>query len=79
LEGKIIKENRLKHCWEYYNCSEQSRKICPAYHQGKMDNNFKDCFFYIDNTYIGGPEKHGPCLDCDWRKSNNFVELKGYQ
>ena len=52
-------------CWEFYNCSETSKKICPAYKKGSSDDRFRECWLFIDDNLNGGPEKKGPCASCE--------------
>jgi len=71
-----IDEKNFKTCWDYYNCSEESKKICPAYKIGNENSNFNDCPLWIPNIELGGPEKHGPCYQCEWYKKFHNFHLK---
>ena len=53
-------------CWEYFNCSEKNKKLCPAYSRGYRDKKFRECWLFIENNLKGGPEKNGPCASCEW-------------
>ena len=75
MGGDSISENGFKPCWEYFKCSEESKKICTAYRVGKSEKNFKDCYFYVYNSVTGGPEKHGPCVNCEWNQKYGFQYL----
>jgi hypothetical protein len=44
-------------CWEYFNCSESSKKICAAYKTGCSDKKFRECWLFINDNKNGGPEK----------------------
>lgn len=61
-------------CWEYFNCSESSKKICAAYKTGCSDKKFRECWLFINDNINGGPEKNGPCATWEWllKYTSNF-------
>ena len=61
-------------CWEYFKCSELSKKKCPAYKRGSVDKKFRECWLFINDNLNGGPEKKGPCANCEWllKYTSNF-------
>ena len=56
-------ESTLK-CWEYFDCSEESKKECIVYQSRNDKTIFSECWFKY-NTLEGGPAKRGPCYKCD--------------
>ena len=61
-------------CWKYFKCSESSKKTCKAYRKGFRDDNFRECWLFINDNLNGGPEKNGPCASCEWllKYTSNF-------
>ncbi len=51
-------------CWEYFDCEEKFRKICPVYLQHTINFPFCEGWF-IFKSKQGGPAKRGPCSECD--------------
>ena len=74
LEEKSTLEKINVTCWEYFNCSESSKKICPAFKKGIDDGNFRECWLFIKDNLKGGPEEKGPCASCEWllKYTSNF-------
>jgi len=66
-------------CWEYYKCSKESMKSCPAFSIGFECKNFGDCWFFIKDNEIGGPEHHGPCATCEWNHLHGFFSSQNKQ
>ena len=58
--------NGFKNCWEYFNCSESTKKQCSAFHIGRGEKKFTDCYIFIKDCRVGGPAKNGPCAECEW-------------
>jgi len=68
----------FQHCWEYYQCFPEKMKRCPAFKMGFDCKDFSDCWFFIKDPLIGGPEKHGPCAHCQWNNTYGLFKNGGY-
>lgn len=74
MREKENNQTEVKPCWNYYNCPKKSLKKCPAYKMGFNCEQFSDCWFFIDDPSVGGPEKHGPCMECEWNQKYGFFK-----
>jgi hypothetical protein len=74
LRGIYIEDNGFKSCWEYYKCSEESMQKCPAFTLGVSCKQFSDCWLFVKDNLVGGCEKHGPCVECEWNHKYGFYK-----
>jgi hypothetical protein len=58
------KTEKIGPCWEYFDCKEEFRKICPVYQQRSTNYPFCEGWF-IFKSKKGGPAQRGPCSTCE--------------
>lgn len=64
MNKEKIKKSDAKYCWDYFNCSEESKEYCLVYKNNLGDECWCACNLGVSSKKRGGPE------DCEWYKLN---------
>lgn len=59
-----LEEADPKNCWEYWNCSEEVKMICPVHEKGAGSM----CWNFVGGSVPFVERKFDLCGDCPWFK-----------